>query len=185
MFADNTLTPKEAIRLCALGHLALGPRTYAALATDVRHFVGRVVGPTPEIMGHSIELLKYEGLVEPIEGTGDAALLTLTDEGRATMRQLLMANVRAHSSELNKLVVALKFHFLHLLNAEEQRLQVALLTDAAERELARLADLKIAHEGEPGYLGEWLEHDMNVLEQRIAWLATLERRLSGTLDAAA
>ncbi|MBT5428342.1 MAG: hypothetical protein HOK89_00350, partial [Rhodospirillaceae bacterium] len=32
MFADNTLTPKEAVRLCALGTLALGPTRYGALA---------------------------------------------------------------------------------------------------------------------------------------------------------
>jgi DNA-binding PadR family transcriptional regulator len=181
MFADNTLTPKEAIRLCALGLLALAPRTYGALATDVRHFIGRVVGPTPEIMGHSIELLKYEGLVEPSEGSGDDAVLRLTGDGETAMRQLLLANVRAHSSDLNKLVVALKFRFLHLLPPAEQRLQVALLADAADRELARLADLKASHEIEPGYLIEWLDHDISALEHRLTWLAGFERRL----DAAA
>lgn len=177
MYADNTLTPKEAIRLCALGLLALAPRTYAALATDVRHFVGRVVGPTPEIMGHSIELLKYEGLVEPIDGAGDDAVLQLTDAGRLAMRQLLMANVRAHASELTKLVAALKFQFLHLLPPSEQRLQVALLADAVDRELARLCDLRAHHSDDPGYLVTWLDHDITALEQRLAWLADFEQRI--------
>jgi DNA-binding PadR family transcriptional regulator len=186
MFADNTLTPKEAIRLCALGLLAVAPKPYAALAIEIRHFVGRVVGPTPEVMGHSIELLKYEGLVEPVAGSGDAAILRLTDAGQAAMRQLLMANVRAHSSELNKLVVALKFRFLHLLSRDEQCLQVALLADATERELARLLDLRASHGDEPGLLVDWLDHDISVLEQRLAWLAGLGARLRPpAVDAAA
>lgn len=177
MFADHTLTPKEAIRLCALGVLALAPRTYAELATEVRHFVGRVVGPTPEIMGHSIELLKYEGLVEALSGAGDDAVLRLTVDGEFAMRQLLRANVRSHTSELTKLVVALKFRFLHLLPLDEQRLQVELLTDAVDRELARLADLRDRHANEPGYLVAWLDHDIAALEGRRAWLAAFEPTL--------
>ena len=95
MFADNTLTPKEATRLCALGILGLGPMTYSTLAMTIRHFISRVIGPTPEIMGHSIELLKYEGLVEAVEGSGDEALLRITDDGRGEMQTLLTANLRA------------------------------------------------------------------------------------------
>ena len=81
MYADHTLTPKEAIRLCALGSLALGSMRYADLAISIRHFISRVIGPTPEIMGHSLELLKYEGLVETVEGSGEVALLRSTDVG--------------------------------------------------------------------------------------------------------
>ncbi|MCU0839560.1 MAG: hypothetical protein MUE49_12690 [Rhodospirillales bacterium] len=179
MFADNTLTPKEAVRLCALGLLALSPRSYATLASDVRHFVGRVVGPTPEIMGHSIELLRYEGLVEAM-GEGDAAKLHLTDAGRAAMRELLLANVRAHSTELNKLVMALKFKFLHLLPLSEQRLQVALLADATDRELARFADLRAHHAEQPGFLVSWLDHDIQALERRLEWLAQFQACLVQT-----
>ena len=70
MFSDNTLTPKEAIRLCALGTLAQGHSRYSALANTVRHFVGHVLGPSLDLMGTSIELLKYEGLVEAVDGVG-------------------------------------------------------------------------------------------------------------------
>ena len=35
MFTDNTLTPKEAVRLCALGILADGPSSYASLAAEI------------------------------------------------------------------------------------------------------------------------------------------------------
>ena len=42
MFADNTLTPEEAVRLCALGTMALRPMTYAGLANSIRHFISRI-----------------------------------------------------------------------------------------------------------------------------------------------
>ena len=64
MYADNTLTPKEAIRLCALGTLAAGPIRYADLATSIRHFISRITGPSLDLMAESIELLRYEGLVD-------------------------------------------------------------------------------------------------------------------------
>ena len=74
MFADNTLTPKEAVRLCALGGVAAGPVCYSALAGAVRHFTARIMGPSLDLMGLSVELLRYEGLVEAIDGTLDKYL---------------------------------------------------------------------------------------------------------------
>lgn len=179
MFADNTLTPKEAIRLCALGKLTLGPMTYGALAVSIRHFVSRVVGPTTEIMGHSIELLKYEGLVEAVEGSGDEALLAITDAGREEMRLLLMANLRESSNELNKLVMALKFRFLHLLDVNDQRTQADLLVEVCERELARLEDLRRHHADDAGYLIPWLDHDLSLLESHLDWLTEQRNKLYG------
>jgi DNA-binding PadR family transcriptional regulator len=177
MFADHTLTPKEATRLCALGSLALSPMTYSDLAMSIRHFVSRMIGPTPEIMGHSIELLKYEGLVEAIEGRGDEALLRITDAGREDMRELLTANVRATSTALDKLIVALKLRFLHLLEPDDQCVQADLLVDACERELSRLGDLRRHHAGDAGYLVSWLDHDIGLLETRLAWLTDFRARL--------
>ena len=72
-----------------LGPLAMGASRYADLAISIRHFVSRVIGPTPEIMGHSLELLKYEGLVETIDGSGEDALLRLTDDGHARCERCL------------------------------------------------------------------------------------------------
>ena len=183
MYTDQTLTPKEATRLCALGTLAAGPASYADLALAIRHFISRVSGPTPEIMGHSIELLTYEGLVEKSGGDGDHAILTLTEDGWAELRQLLMARLRAGNTELNHLIVALKFRFLHLLPADEQRRQVDLLIDAGEREIGRLADLKRHHETDPGFLALWLEHDIAAAERRLAWLETLRARLGDAATA--
>ena len=185
MFADHTLTPKEASRLCALGALALKPMSYAELATAIRHFISRVVGPTPEIMGHSIELLKYEGLIEAPAASGEEEPLRLTEAGREAMRALLMANIRANSSELKKLVIALKFRFLHLLPPEDQRLQVLLLGDATEREIARLSDLKAHHAEDEGYLPVWLDQDIAALQARLAWLQDFGRRIADVPPAAA
>jgi DNA-binding PadR family transcriptional regulator len=178
MFADHTLTPKEAIRLCALGSLAVGPRSYSELAVSIRHFVSRVIGPTSEIMGHSIELLKYEGLVETTEGSGDDELLRITDAGREETRGLLMASLRSSSTELNKLIVSLKFRFMHLLSVNDQRTQADLLIDACEQELARLEDLRRHHAGDAGYLVPWLDHDLRLLESHLAWLNDLRARLA-------
>ncbi|MCP5367317.1 MAG: hypothetical protein H6907_19345 [Hyphomicrobiales bacterium] len=179
MFSDNTLTPKEAIRLCALGSLAQQPMRYSALATAIRHFVSRVMGPSLDIMGTSIELLRYEGLVEPVEGTGmeDDALLAVTEDGREEMRVLLRSNIRAAATELNKLIVALKFRFLHHLDRSDQAVQADALVEACENELARLDDLRRHHAEDPGFLVEWLDHDIAVLEDRLAWLEDFRRRL--------
>jgi DNA-binding PadR family transcriptional regulator len=177
MYADQTLTPKESIRLCALGTLALEERRYSDLAVAIRHFISRIIGPTPEIMGHSIELLRYEGLVETVEGAGDEAVLRITDDGRSELRQLLLANVRPSSTELTKLVIALKFRFLHLLDVGERTAQVRLLAEVCERELTRLRDLRDAHAGDEGCLILWLDHDMALLESRMGWLRMFAERL--------
>lgn len=177
MYADQTLTPKESIRLCALGTLALGSRRYSDLAVAIRHFISRIIGPTPEIMGHSLELLKYEGLVETKSGDGDEAVLAITDDGYDELRALLSANVRPSSTELTKLVIALKFRFLHLLDPAQQLEQISLLAEVCESELTRLRDLREHHASDRGCLAVWLDHDMALLESRIGWLRTFAAKL--------
>ena len=179
MFADRTLTPKEATRLAALGTLALGPLTYSELATAIRHFIGSVVGPSPEIMGHSIELLRYEDLVISTGTVAAENLLRLTEKGREEMQMLLTANLRAADTALNKLIIALKFRFLHLLKPSEQCAQADLLVEVCGQELARLNDLRRHHATGEGYLSVWLEHDIFLLEQRLLWLSAFRDRLCG------
>ncbi len=173
MYADNTLTPKEAVRLCALGTLALRPLHYSALADAIRHFVSRVLGPSLDVMGTSVELLKYEGLIEAADWTdiNDGTELAITEAGRAELRALLTANIRLGATELNKLIVALKFRFLHLLDKTDQRTQADLLVDVCESELGRLDDLRGHHAGDAGFLIQWLDHDIGLLQRRLAWLA--------------
>ncbi len=189
MYRDKTLIPTEAIRLCALGALADGPRRYSELAGDVRHFASRVVGPSLDILGPSIELLRYEGLAEAGDapkddggggkdgGDGGDVLLTITEKGRAELKELLCSNVRTPVDDINKLVVALKFRFLHLLEPAEGREQVDGLIDMCRAEHDRLADLHDHPPGDGGNLAAWLDHDMSQLESRIAWLKEYRHNL--------
>jgi DNA-binding PadR family transcriptional regulator len=176
MYKDNSLIPSESIRLAALGILAQTPRPYAQLASEVRHFSGRIVGPSLELMSPSLELLRVEGLVEA-DGVGDNAVLRITDAGRAELRRLLTANLRGPIGEMNKLIIALKMRFLHLLDRADQQMQAEILIDVCEQELARLTDLRRHHADEPGHLIPWLDHDIAEVEGRLAWFRALYDRL--------
>lgn len=178
MYTDHTLTPSEAIRLCALGTLALRPMRYGELAISLRHFVSHVVGQTPEIMGGSIELLKYEGLVQALEGEGDDAVLAITDDGRKEAWTLLTAKVRPANTELNTLIVALKFRFLHLLTPAERDSQTELMVEATRRELSRLEELRRYHADDGRFLLAWIDHHLSVLHTRLGWLQQLRRDLT-------
>ena len=177
MYRDNTLIPSEAIRLLALGILAGSPITYAQLAREVRHFTGRIVGPSLDLVGAPLEVLKVEGLVASEEG-GEDSPLTITEEGWAEMLRLLSANVRPQVSDLNKLIIALKIRFLHLMENEEQRVQTELLHDICERELTRLTDLRDYHSAETGHLPDWLDLEIAQTQARHDWLSRLRERIT-------
>ena len=178
MYADNTLTPKEAIRLCALGTLAVKPYRYSVLANSVRHFVSHLLGPSLDMMGTSIELLKYEGLVESVEDDGaDDEEIAITEEGRTALHALLTANVRSSAQDLNDLIIALKFRFLHLLAASDQKDQIALLKDVCEGELGRLENLRQHHGEDEGHLPQWLDQALHETESRLTWLTDFEVNL--------
>ena len=169
MFRDHSLVPAEAVRLAALGLLAETPRRYADLAAEVRFLTSRIAGPSPELMGTSLELLRVEGLVTPASATDDAELV-LTAAGRAALAALLSANLRAPSTDLGKLGLALKLRFLHQLPAEERSQQIALVIAACESELARLTDLRSRHGATASLFQDWLDHDIAQIEARITWL---------------
>ena len=175
MFSDNSLLPKETIRLAALGILSEGPRVYADLANAVRQFVGRIAGPSLELTGPSIEMLRYEGLVEPTNEDKDAPL-ALTEEGRTELLELLKATVRPPLTDMSKLVIALKMRFLPLLDTAERQDQVDLLIDACELELARLSDLRDPTADDP-YFQDWLKHDIDLVDSRLAWLHAFRDRV--------
>jgi DNA-binding PadR family transcriptional regulator len=188
MYRDNTLIPSEAVRLLALGMLAGKPMSYAQLAREVRHFTGRIMGPSLDMVGAPLEVLKVEGLVENLGGGADVRdgddpesdqqALAVTTEGRAELRRLLAANVRPQVSELNKMIVALKMRFLHLMDAADQRIQAELLHDICERELARLCDLRAYHSEEPGHLCGWLDSEIVQTRARLEWFAGLRDSLA-------
>lgn len=167
------MLPREAVRLAALGILANAPRTYAALAAEVRNFSSRIAGPSMDLMGTSIELLRHEGLIVPDEGEEASlsdALFVLTDAGRNELTRLLQAQIRAPLSDVSKLIVALKFRFLHFLPVEDRRTQLAMMIEACETELARYLDLRAQHSEETGDFIGWLDQEISSIEARLDWL---------------
>ncbi len=181
MYRDNTLIPSEAVRLLALGLLAEGNKRYDALASEVRYFTSHVVGPSLDLVAPPLELLKVEGLIEAADNRPKAdgtVLLRITPSGLAELTRLLTANLRAPVNDINKLILALKMRFLHLLDPADQRLQVEVLIEMSERELARLAELRDRHAAEPGFLAPWLERDIAEITSRLDWFRELDGRLA-------
>ena len=175
MYRDKTLIPAEAIRLAVLGTLANGPRAYGDLSREVRAFAARVAGPSLDIMGSSVELMRLEGLLAPTAGgeMNEASRVAITPDGRTALGELLRANVRGPADGASRLVLALKLRFLHVLTPAEQREQVDLMLEMSENERARLADLHDRHAGEPGRLNDWLALEIDQVEARIAWFEDL------------
>lgn len=175
-FADQSLIPQEAVHLCALGLLAERERRFAELATEVRRFVARMLGPSLDILGTSIEALRYQGLLEPTGSraspgqslTGDT-VVRITEKGRALFAELIASRVRTPMTDLSRLVVALKLRFLDLVDVAERRAQLEQLLAVSEQERARLVDLQGEHTGPGDALGEWLAQDIAQADQRIAW----------------
>jgi DNA-binding PadR family transcriptional regulator len=181
MYKDNSLIPSEAIRLAALGLLWQGERSYADLAREIRHFVGRIVGPSLELLGPSLELFKIEGLIEAIDPNqpADSQIMRLTPDGRAELRRLMTTRLRGPMGEVNKLIIAFKMHFFPCLSAEDQRQQLDLMIEACDKELARLADLKayppVTAGG--GHLPSWLELETAEIRARRGWFENLRSQI--------
>lgn len=180
MFRDNSLIPTEALRLAMLGFLAEGPKRYADLAATVRRFASRMAGPSLDLLAPSLELLRFEGLVAPIDGESmeDNPALRLTEDGRTALLDLLTANMKPLANDLNKLVVALKLRFLNLLEREDQLVQLEMLEDLYRNERARLIDLKANEEAAimDGLLPAWLDQEIVQAEARIAWCQEMQAR---------
>ena len=172
MFRDNSLIPTEAIRLAALGLLSEGARRYGELAAEIRHFTSRVAGPSLDLMGNSLELLIYEGLVEAVDGKGmaDNALLRLTPPGATALETLLKARLRGPLGDVNRLTLLLKLRFLRHLSEAEQQAQLSLIAQSLQEELARIEDLRRHHADAPGPFLDWLDQDIAALTARLSRL---------------
>ena len=176
MFSDNSLLPKEAVRLAALGMVSESPQRYADLANAVRDFTSRIVGPSLELLGSSIELLKTEGLIAGETSAQDPPL-RITEAGRAHLRELLRSAVRAPSCDVGRLAFALKIRFLHHLPADEQRTQTDSMIETCEAEIARLGALEHSDPTDPGHFAGWLRHDIDIVRSRRDWLESLRGTL--------
>lgn len=173
MYRDNTLIPSEAIRLAALGALMEQDMTYAELARETRYFVERIIGPSLDLLGSSLELLRFEGLVESPDAGADAAdaVLRISDAGREAFAVLMTSNVRAPVNDVSRLVLALKMRFLRLLGDEDRKHQREMLEEMCETELARLGDLR--ERFGKGRLSAWLDLEIRQMEERRAWFHDL------------
>ncbi|KZD09697.1 hypothetical protein [Oceanibaculum pacificum] len=173
MYRDNSLIPTEALRLAMLGFLAEGPKRYADLAAMVRRFATRVAGPSLDLLAPSLELLRFEGLVAPLDGESmeDNPSLRLTTDGQKALTDLLTASMRPVVNDLNKLVLALKLRFLHLLDREARLGQIEMLEDLFRAERSRLIDLRANEDATivDGLLPAWLDQEIAQIDSRIAW----------------
>ena len=179
MYRDRSLLPAEAVRLASLGILAREDRRYAELASEVRQFLARIVGPSLDLVGPPIELLRIEGLIEAVGGerTGDDTPMRITTAGRTELSRLLSAALRPSASDVNKLVLALKLRFFDLIPRADQAAQAEAMTEAAEQEVARLADLRRRHRTEGDALSRWLDLELSQAEARLAWFEVLAKRI--------
>jgi hypothetical protein len=189
MFRDNSLVPAEALRLAALGMLAEAPRRYGELSSEIRHFASRIAGPSIELMGTSVELLRYERLVEAnaegvgaegasaegvgAEGAGgdENPVLRLTPGGLELLQALLRAPLKAPGSQFNRLFLALKLRFLHLLPAADRAHQIELIADWYRSERARLEELRDHPSAIAPLFQTWLDQETAQIDARLRWLA--------------
>ncbi len=159
MYRDNTLVPAEATRLLALGLLMENPMSYAMLAQTVRGFTSLVVGPSLDLIGTPLEVLKVEGLVS-LDKASEDQTLSLTNAGQEEFSYLMGSNLRAPVTDMSKLVIAIKMRLLHLADKTTQTMQVSLLVDIYERQLNRLLELKQGYSITKGQFDNWLDLDI-------------------------
>lgn len=185
MYRDNSLVPTEAVRLLALGCLTERPMTYAALAQEVKQFTGFIIGPSLDLVGTPLEVLKVERLIEPLKDdespddeNGEGERLALTPGGMEEIYRLLKSNSRAPVNDISKLIIALKMRFLHLLPQDDQLIQIDILQEISQRHLERSTELRAQHTAGSGYLTDWLDHDIDQARGRLEWLAELRGRLA-------
>lgn len=174
MFRDSLLVPAEALRLAALGMLAEAPRRYGELASEIRHLASRIAGPSLELMGTSLELLRYERLVEASDadpGTEGDHLLHLATPGRTMLFELLRAPLKAPGTQFNRLFLALKLRFLHLLPPADQAAQLSLIADWYRSERERLTELRHRPAADSQLFRAWLDQETAQIDTRLAWLA--------------
>ena len=174
MYRDRSLQPGETVKLIALGLLIEAPRTYADLANDIRYFTARIVGPSLDLLGSSLEILRLEGWIAPKEedkAAGD--LISLTDSGYEQFLSLMNAPLRIPLNDSNRLALLTKLRFLSYLPEETRLDQIDLIEELVEKEQAWNAEL--ARDFPQTALGAWVEMESRDLSAKRAWLHTLSK----------
>jgi hypothetical protein len=171
--SETALLPAQAVRLTALGILAEGSLPYADLAREVADFTSHILGQSLDLMGTSLELMRYEGLIEAKAGTGmiDNAEMRLTPAGQEALRTLLKTGLRAPGIEFSHLVLALKLRFLQLLDEGDRRVQLALIREWYASEIIRLAELRDRHGARSPLFRRWVEREIDLAHERLGEFA--------------
>jgi len=160
--------------MAALGALLRGERPYSEIAREVRQFTARIVGPSLELLGSSIELLRLEGLLEAASRQqADEPVLRLTETGLAALREYLRADINPDASAHHRLLIALKLRFIGILDINEQLAQLRALERINEADAVRLDDLIERTEWHGGLLRDWLVSERTAAEQRAQWYREL------------
>jgi DNA-binding PadR family transcriptional regulator len=175
MFTERALLPAQAARLTALGMLAEGPRHYADLAREVSHFTGCILGQSLDLMGTSLELLRYEGLIEAQAGTGmvDNAEMHITAAGRSALARLLKAPLAAPSVEVNRLVLALKLRFLPILGAADRGEVLGQIREWCAGEIVRYEELRARHGAQSAPFRRWLEREIDLAREHLGEIVAI------------
>ena len=143
MFRDNSLIPTEAVPAGRAGLAGRGPRRYGDLAAEIRHFTSRIAGPSLDLMGSSLELLRLRGLSRARrEAWRTMRCSRSRPAGATTLAALLQAHAARAARRLQPAGAAAEAALPHprCRGAEQRahRRQMALIAElAAKASLAR------------------------------------------------
>lgn len=165
MYEDRTLQPAEAVKLLALGLLIAKDKSYGDLAREISYFCARVVGPSLDLLGSSLEILKLDGLVSITgdkQGDSDQRMMQITDLGKERFLALMASSMRAPLNDINRLVLLIKLRFMELLPREQQQDQMEICLELLIKQQAWTMELAKDHAN--SLLTGWLETEIANLQ---------------------
>ena len=136
-------------------------------------FANRIAGPSLDLFGTFIELLRHEGLIQPQKTKAKwqrRRNFTLSVAGNAELFRLLKARKRSPMSDFGKLIVAIKFPVLSLLTSDYQLVQLSMMIETCKTELARHIDLRANQKNYAGHLTPWLDQEIDNIKESLKLL---------------
>ena len=172
-----------------LGILGVLAERESASIRDVhdtlRHSLGRYWGASTGVLGPTMTRLEENGHVElSLADGGDP--YRITDSGVERLRSLLREPLEDVADAPLQAPMLMKLGFLHHLPLDEQRRELARLTDQLKTARAELVDLQSVHEAavddetDAGYRFDLIRLRVFVLDAVIEWLDTIEIDRSAT-----
>ncbi|MFK7866304.1 MAG: hypothetical protein AB8B77_02570 [Alphaproteobacteria bacterium] len=179
MYEDHSLQPSEAVKLLALGLLMEGYGNYGEIAQEIRQFTTKIVGPSLDLLGSSLEILKLEGLAD-ISGdkSVDAAArhITITDQGKSLFKALMGSDLRVPLNDVNRLVLLIKLRFMPYLDQEMLLDQLDLYRELIQKEMAwgrALSNKNQAGNQGSKFLQNWLQLEQDSWQAKLTYIESL------------